>query len=81
MLPLSLAELADITGGRLTGGADPAALAMAPLAFDSRTVEPGALFACLKGEHTDGHDHAAAAVEAGAVAALAARPLRARADR
>jgi UDP-N-acetylmuramoyl-L-alanyl-D-glutamate--2,6-diaminopimelate ligase len=37
---------------------------------DSRAVAPGTLFACLRGERVDGHDYAAAAVEAGAVALL-----------
>ena len=31
------------------------------LAYDSRTVTPGALFLCVPGATTDGHDHAAAA--------------------
>jgi UDP-N-acetylmuramoyl-L-alanyl-D-glutamate--2,6-diaminopimelate ligase len=43
--------------------------------FDSRAVRPGSLFCCLRGEHTDGHEHAAAAVAAGAVALLADHPL------
>ncbi len=38
------------------------------LAWDSRRVAPGDLFFCLPGAATDGHDHAAAAVAAGAVA-------------
>ncbi|MGP3982928.1 UDP-N-acetylmuramoyl-tripeptide--D-alanyl-D-alanine ligase [Streptomyces sp. KR80] len=75
MLPLSLAELAALTGGRLADALDPAAQVTAPLAFDSRTVQPGGLFACLKGEHTDGHDYAAHAVRAGAVAVLADRQV------
>ena len=36
--------------------------------FDSRAVTPGSLFCAVKGEHADGHDHAAAAVANGAVA-------------
>src|SRR4029079_7309101 len=43
--------------------------------YDSRAVRPGALFCCLRGEHTDGHDHAAAAGSAGAVALLCERHL------
>ncbi len=34
--------------------------------LDSRAVTPGALFACLVGEHADGHTFASAAVDAGA---------------
>lgn len=40
------------------------------IAHDSRAVQPGQVFACLKGASFDGHDHAAAAVDAGAVALL-----------
>jgi UDP-N-acetylmuramoyl-L-alanyl-D-glutamate--2,6-diaminopimelate ligase len=43
--------------------------------FDSRSVRPGSLFCCLRGEHTDGHEHAAAAVDQGAVALVADRVL------
>jgi UDP-N-acetylmuramoyl-tripeptide--D-alanyl-D-alanine ligase len=38
-------------------------------------AEPGSLFVALPGEHTDGHDFAAAAVADGAVAVLAAREV------
>ncbi|MBV8463827.1 MAG: UDP-N-acetylmuramoyl-L-alanyl-D-glutamate--2,6-diaminopimelate ligase [Acidimicrobiales bacterium] len=48
---------------------------VASIEHDSRAVEPGALFCCLPGAHTDGHAHAAAAVGAGAVGLLAERPL------
>lgn len=36
------------------------------LTMDSRSVEPGAMFACVVGLESDGHQFAAAAVEAGA---------------
>src|SRR5271157_3173755 len=55
---------------------DAAAVEIASLAYDSRRVEPGALFFCVPGEHADGHDHAARAVRAGAVALVVERPLR-----
>jgi UDP-N-acetylmuramoyl-L-alanyl-D-glutamate--2,6-diaminopimelate ligase len=45
------------------------------LAVDSRRVTPGALFAALPGTAADGAQFAAAAVEKGAVAVLASRPL------
>ncbi|MEY4340199.1 MAG: hypothetical protein RLZ14_2049, partial [Actinomycetota bacterium] len=45
------------------------------VAHDSRAVAVGALFCCLPGAHVDGHQHAAAAVEAGAVALLVERRL------
>ncbi len=40
---------------------------------DSRAVAAGALFCCVPGSRSDGHDHAAAAVAAGAVALLVER--------
>jgi UDP-N-acetylmuramoyl-L-alanyl-D-glutamate--2,6-diaminopimelate ligase len=45
------------------------------IVHDSREVAPGALFCCIPGAHTDGHDHAPAAVAAGAVALLVERIL------
>jgi UDP-N-acetylmuramoyl-L-alanyl-D-glutamate--2,6-diaminopimelate ligase len=51
------------------------AVEISALAYDSRTVEPGTLFFCVKGESSDGHDFAAAAVEAGAAALVVERPL------
>ncbi len=75
MIPLSLAEIADITGGQLTGIPDPAVQVTGPVVFDSRQVEAGSLFAAFVGERVDGHDFAAGAVAAGAVAVLAARPV------
>jgi UDP-N-acetylmuramoyl-L-alanyl-D-glutamate--2,6-diaminopimelate ligase len=38
--------------------------------YDSRRVEPGSLFCCLRGERSDGHEFAADAVAAGATALL-----------
>ncbi len=49
------------------------------LAYDSRTVEPGALFFCVAGEQADGHEFAATAVDRGAVALVVERPLELRA--
>ena len=43
--------------------------------IDSRRAGPGGLFAAVAGERSDGHDFAAAAVAAGAVAVLATRPV------
>src|SRR5206468_12050271 len=73
MRSMSLAEVAEAVGGRLDA-ADPAASATA-LSIDSRQVTRGTLFAALPGERVDGHDFAASAVDAGAVAVLAARPV------
>ncbi|GMU40013.1 MAG: UDP-N-acetylmuramoyl-tripeptide--D-alanyl-D-alanine ligase [Chloroflexota bacterium] len=43
--------------------------------IDSREARPGDLFVALPGERTDGHDHAAAAVRAGASGCLLVRPV------
>jgi len=45
------------------------------LAYDNRRVRPGSLFFCVRGSRADGHDFAAAAVEAGAVALVVEREL------
>ncbi len=42
---------------------------------DSRVIEAGMLFVALRGPNHDGHDHVAAALEKGAVAALVDHPL------
>ncbi|TDT93329.1 UDP-N-acetylmuramoyl-tripeptide--D-alanyl-D-alanine ligase [Streptomyces sp. 846.5] len=76
MIPLTLDEIAAISGGTLTDAPDPGATVTAPLAFDSRLPIIGSLFLCLSGEgNRDGHDFAAAATDAGAVGVLATRPV------
>ncbi|PKW25675.1 UDP-N-acetylmuramoyl-tripeptide--D-alanyl-D-alanine ligase [Phycicoccus duodecadis] len=78
MIPLTLAEVATITAGRLAG-IDPDAAARimvdGPVVTDSREAGPGGLYVARVGEHADGHDFAAGALAAGAVAVLATRPL------
>ncbi|MFH9348520.1 UDP-N-acetylmuramoyl-tripeptide--D-alanyl-D-alanine ligase [Kitasatospora sp. NPDC017646] len=74
MIALTLAEVADAVAGTLDG-ADPDTLVTGPVEVDSRKVSPGGLFAAFVGEHADGHDYAVTAVEAGAVAVLASRPV------
>jgi UDP-N-acetylmuramoyl-tripeptide--D-alanyl-D-alanine ligase len=70
MIPMTLAEIAAITGGTpvhgdatVTGGVE----------YDSRRIGPGGLFVAFAGEHADGHDFAAAAVAAGAAGVLGSR--------
>ncbi|MEP6760331.1 MAG: UDP-N-acetylmuramoyl-tripeptide--D-alanyl-D-alanine ligase [Sporichthyaceae bacterium] len=74
MIPLTLAEVVAAAGGVLHD-ADPAAMVTGPVVIDSRLAVPGSLFVAIKGEHADGHEHAAAAVRSGAIAVLAARSL------
>lgn len=75
MIPIDLAAAAAATGGRLVGGADPAASVTGDVVVDSRRAGPGALFVCLPGERVDGHEFAAAAIEAGAAAVVATRDV------
>ena len=78
MIDLTLAQIAEIVGGELADiGPDEAASTRVTttVEFDSRAITPGALFLALPGARSDGHDFARAAVEAGAVAVLAARPV------
>ncbi len=49
-------------------------LEIAGLAYDSRSVVEGGLFFCVTGMESDGHDFAAAAVEAGAAALVCELP-------
>jgi UDP-N-acetylmuramoyl-tripeptide--D-alanyl-D-alanine ligase len=74
MVPLSAREIAALTGGRLID-LDPDLVLSGKLEFDSRKVGPGDLFLAIKGDRVDGHDYAAAAIERGAVACVATRPV------
>ncbi|MGH3715872.1 MAG: UDP-N-acetylmuramoyl-tripeptide--D-alanyl-D-alanine ligase [Micromonosporaceae bacterium] len=75
MIGLTLAEVAAAVGGRLCDGAAPQTAVTGTVEYDSRHVTGGGLFVALPGERVDGHDFAAAAVEAGAAAVLAGRPV------
>jgi UDP-N-acetylmuramoyl-L-alanyl-D-glutamate--2,6-diaminopimelate ligase len=65
----------------LLAGADVAEIAgdheveITGLAYDSRRVQPGELFFCVRGERSDGHDFAERAVGAGAAALVVERIL------
>lgn len=74
MIVLSLAEIAEIVGGRLHR-TDGTADVTGSVEFDTREITPGGLFVALPGQKVDGHDFAAKAVESGAVAVLAAREV------
>jgi UDP-N-acetylmuramoyl-tripeptide--D-alanyl-D-alanine ligase len=71
MIALTLAEVAELTGGALTGPAD--AVVTGSVTLDSRTVAAGDLFVAVPGERADGHDFLPAAAAAGAVAAITTR--------
>jgi UDP-N-acetylmuramoyl-tripeptide--D-alanyl-D-alanine ligase len=77
MIPLSVAEVAEITGAAPhagSAGLDMGAVVTGPVVIDSRQVRPGSLFAALPGTRADGHDFASLALAAGACAVLASRP-------
>jgi UDP-N-acetylmuramoyl-tripeptide--D-alanyl-D-alanine ligase len=78
VIDLTLAQIAHIVGGELTDISAEDAEAThvtGTVEFDSRAVTPGGLFLALPGARSDGHDFAAGAVAAGAVAVLAARAV------
>ena len=85
MIPLRLAEIALITGGRVFNGTDPIdpgagspgpdPLVNGPVVTDSREAAPGSLYVARVGEAMDGHVFVAAARAHGAVAALTSRPV------
>ncbi|PZM91204.1 MAG: UDP-N-acetylmuramoyl-tripeptide--D-alanyl-D-alanine ligase [Actinobacteria bacterium] len=74
MIPLTLAEVAAAVDGRLVA-ADPTVRVTEAVEFDSRKVRPGGLFVAFRGEKVDGHDFAASAVAAGAVATMGTREV------
>ncbi|MFI7048091.1 UDP-N-acetylmuramoyl-tripeptide--D-alanyl-D-alanine ligase [Streptosporangium sandarakinum] len=74
MIPMTLNKIAQVVGANMYDVRDQRALVTAPAAVDSREVVPGGLFAATVGARVDGHDHAAGAIAAGAVAALTLRP-------
>lgn len=66
-------EALAATGGRAGGEGAPE---LQSVSIDSRTLEPGALFAAIRGDALDGHDYVAQALAAGAGAALVADGAR-----
>ena len=78
MINLTVAQIAEIVGGRLadiSAGDAEATHVTGTVEFDSRAITPGGIFLALPGARSDGHDFAAAAVQSGAAVVLAARPV------
>ena len=74
MIPLSLSEIRDLTGGEVHGTTAPEEISVeGTVTTDSRECEPGSLYVARVGETADGHDYVPAAAAAGAVAALTSR--------
>ncbi|MBO0985368.1 UDP-N-acetylmuramoyl-tripeptide--D-alanyl-D-alanine ligase [Rathayibacter sp. SD072] len=78
MIALTLTEVAEAVSGRLhlAGPSSTAATAVdGATETDSREIRPGGIFVAKRGEHTDGHLFAPAAVENGAALLIVERPL------
>jgi UDP-N-acetylmuramoyl-tripeptide--D-alanyl-D-alanine ligase len=78
VIDLTLAQIARIVGGELSdvSAEDAETIRVTgTVEFDSRAAAAGGLFLALPGARADGHDFAAGAVAAGAVAVLATRPV------
>ncbi|SBS78016.1 UDP-N-acetylmuramoyl-tripeptide--D-alanyl-D-alanine ligase [uncultured Mycobacterium sp.] len=78
MIPLTVAQIAEIVSGELADISPEEAAqrtVTGTVEFDSRAVTPGGLFLALPGARSDGHDFAEGAVDAGAAVVLAARPV------
>jgi UDP-N-acetylmuramoyl-tripeptide--D-alanyl-D-alanine ligase len=56
-----------------TGGETPGGWVASGVSIDTRSLTPGDLFVALVGPNRDGHDYVAAALDAGAAAALVSR--------
>src|SRR6266436_4093375 len=67
----TIAQVAGALGTRPGTGLDPLAR-VAGVSIDSRTIRAGELFIAIHGPRHDGHDHVAAALERGALAAVVA---------
>lgn len=65
-----LLRVVDPAGGTVE---DTARIAISSIAYDSRKVRDGTLFAAVLGEHVDGHDFLAAVARANAAAAIVER--------
>ncbi len=75
MIPMTLRDVADLTGGVVHPDTREAGAVVVdgPVVTDSREAGAGSLYVARVGEHADGHAYVGAAHERGAVAALTAR--------
>ncbi len=64
-------ELLAATGGTLEGTVS---AGLNGVAIDSRSIMAGDIFMAIRGDRTDGHEYAAAALDAGAGLAIVSRP-------
>lgn len=71
MKQMSLMQIAAACGGTYYGGEEAGRTEVTGITSDSRMIEPGFLFAALKGERVDGHRFIPQAFEKGALCVLA----------
>ncbi len=77
MIEITAAQIAELTQGVLTQGADPdARIDIAAIVTDSRDAVAGSMYVAKAGESADGHHFLGAAFAAGAVLALAEREVQ-----
>src|SRR5215467_2952078 len=69
--------IAALGAGEVVGGgiSEPASVEISDLAYDTRSVQPGALFFCVRGRSADGHAFAPTAAALGASALVVDHPL------
>lgn len=77
MIPMTLREVAEATGGRLVlrAGAQEQTLVDGFVDTDSRKITPGDVFVAKPGETTDGHRFVGTAAENGAAACIVEREV------
>lgn len=73
MIDLSVADIAEIVGGKSFG--DSSAIVTAEPFFDSRSAIPGGIFLALEGEQVDGHNFVEEALAKGGVTAFTTRQV------
>jgi UDP-N-acetylmuramoyl-tripeptide--D-alanyl-D-alanine ligase len=69
VIPMTLDEIAAVTGGRLVN-ADPATTVTGPVEYETGKLTPGGLFVAFEGAKVDGHSFAARVIADGAAAVL-----------
>lgn len=73
MRNLTIKNIIAACGGEYTGDIAALNTEVSAVTSDSRALEPGCLFAAIPGERVDGHDYIAAALNGGALCAIAQR--------
>lgn len=75
MKPLTLEKIAEVTGGAFFGPRSAKRERIGGVTTDSREVEAGDLFVCVRGSRVDGHSFAEKAAASGAVCRLSEERL------